>query len=50
MQHRSDNWESSVIQFKTNNPQRLPIVDVALRDVGSNAQEFAIAVGPVCFK
>lgn len=30
-------------------PQRLPILDVAIRDIGGKGQQFGIELGPVCF-
>jgi len=45
----SNNWSSTTIQYITDKPQRLPFVDVGLRDVGKPNQFFKIEVGPVCF-
>ncbi|XP_065370006.1 collagen alpha-1(I) chain-like [Calliphora vicina] len=46
---RSSTWEKTVIRYTTNKTQRLPIVDIAIRDVGKPYQEFSIELGPACF-
>ncbi|GFQ86218.1 hypothetical protein TNCT_224451, partial [Trichonephila clavata] len=39
----------SALKYETDKPQRLPVVDIAFRDIGSRNQEFGIDLGPVCF-
>lgn len=46
---RSDQWSHSLLQYKSEKPQRLPIVDVAPRDIGLKNQEFGLDIGPACF-
>ncbi|XP_065370004.1 collagen alpha-1(II) chain-like [Calliphora vicina] len=46
---RSSNWEKTIIIYTTDKPQRLPIVDIAIRDVGELNQQFRIELGPACF-
>lgn len=38
------------MRYTTEKASRLPIIDVAIRDIGRKDQEFAIEVGPVCFQ
>lgn len=47
--HRSTTWATTKISYTTNKPQRLPFVDIGLRDVGRPNQAFKIELGPVCF-
>lgn len=47
---RSDTWSKTEISYTTEKSTRLPIIDVAMRDIGSADQEFAIEVGSVCFQ
>lgn len=42
-------WSSTKIEYKTNKPQRLPFIDVGLRDVGESDQAFKIELSHVCF-
>lgn len=42
-------WQKTVIEYKTDKPQRLPVVDIAVHDVGTQDQEFGLTIGPVCF-
>lgn len=46
---RKNEWSHSLLQYKSQKPQRLPIVDVAPKDIGSKNQEFGIEIGPACF-
>lgn len=48
-QARQGTWSHSILQYKSKKPQRLPIVDVAPRDIGSKNQEFGLEIGPACF-
>lgn len=48
-QTRQDEWSSSTLQYKSEKPQRLPIVDVAPRDIGFKGQEFGLEIGAACF-
>lgn len=45
----SDTWEKTVIKYVSKKPQRLPIVDVGLRDIGKEGQSAFIQIGDVCF-
>ncbi|XP_046811584.1 collagen alpha-2(I) chain-like [Lucilia cuprina] len=46
---RSNNWDKSVLTYTTDKSQRLPIVDIAVRDIGNANQEFRIELGAACF-
>lgn len=46
---KSNSWSSTKIRYRTDKPQRLPFVDIGLRDVGREDQSFKVEVGPVCF-
>lgn len=46
---RSSTWSSTKIEYRTNKPQRLPFLDVGLRDVGKADQAFKIELSHVCF-
>lgn len=46
---RSDDWAKTVVQYKSDLTTRLPIIDVAVRDVQDEKQEFWIEIGPACF-
>lgn len=48
-QTKSASWSNTKIEYRTNKPQRLPFVDVGLRDVGQANQAFKIELGHVCF-
>lgn len=43
-------WSKTVIEYRTNKPSRLPILDIAPLDIGRADQEFGLDIGPVCFK
>merc|ERR1712223_1921230 len=47
--HESNTWATSVFSVKDTKPQRLPIVDVAIRDMGNPRKKFKIELGPVCY-
>lgn len=44
-----DTWARTVFQFKTEKTQRLPVVDIAMVDIGADNQAFGLEIGPVCF-
>ncbi|CAG2114878.1 unnamed protein product, partial [Medioppia subpectinata] len=48
-QKHNDQLDSTVIEYKTDKPQRLPLLDIAVRDIGGKDQEFGLELGPVCF-
>lgn len=48
-QYRSDTWSKTVISYTTEKAIRLPFVDVAVRDIGDENQQFFIELGPACF-
>uniref|UniRef100_A0A8C4QFK4 Collagen type II alpha 1 chain n=1 Tax=Eptatretus burgeri TaxID=7764 RepID=A0A8C4QFK4_EPTBU len=43
------NWEKTVLEYHTKKTSYLPIVDVAIMDIGGPDQEFSLDIGPVCF-
>jgi len=45
----SDKWAKTVIKYVSKKPQRLPIVDVGIRDIGKPDQSASIEIGDVCF-
>jgi len=47
--NKSNTWSSTKIRYATDKAQRLPFVDIGLRDVGDANQSFKIELGPVCF-
>jgi collagen type II alpha len=42
-------WGRTILSLKDIKPTRLPIVDVAIRDVGNNNQKFKLEIGQACF-
>ncbi|KYM93308.1 Collagen alpha-2(I) chain [Atta colombica] len=42
-------WGKTVVSYETDKPVRLPILDVALRDIGKPEQSFSIEIGPTCY-
>lgn len=42
-------WAKTVISYSTDKAMRLPVVDVAVRDVGAEDQSFWLEIGPVCY-
>lgn len=44
-----DVWRKTTVVYTTKKTERLPLVDVAVMDVGESNQQFGINVGPVCF-
>lgn len=42
-------WGKTVIEYRTQTPTRLPVVDLAPMDIGEADQEFGLDIGPVCF-
>lgn len=46
---RKTGWDKTVIEYRTDKPQRLPFVDLAAFDIGGENQEFGLEIGPVCF-
>lgn len=48
-QFKRSDWAKTVITYQTDKPQRLPILDVAVRDIGEEDQSFWLEIGPVCF-
>lgn len=49
-QHRTAHYGQSVLGYSTDKPMRLPIIDIAIRDVGETHQQFWIEIGAVCFQ
>lgn len=50
LQRKNNKWGKTIIEYRTNKPSRLPILDIAPLDIGGADQEFGVDVGPVCFK
>lgn len=48
-QYRSDSWSKTVISYTTEKSSRLPLTDVAVRDINEPGQKFWIEIGAVCF-
>lgn len=46
---RTDDWSRSVLSYTTDKATRLPIIDISIRDIGSEDQEFWVEIGAVCF-
>lgn len=49
-QKHTGEWSKTVIEYRTNKPSRLPILDIAPLDIGGADQEFGLDIGPVCFQ
>jgi hypothetical protein len=47
---KDNKWHKTVFEVDTTLGSRLPIVDIAVSDVGGEGQEFGIEVGPICFQ
>lgn len=47
--YKKNIWAKSILEYSTDKPQRLPIVDIGLRDIGDSGQEFYLEIGAVCF-
>lgn len=50
LQTYNGQWGKTVISYETDKPVRLPIIDVALRDIGKPDQSFSIEIGTVCYE
>ena len=48
-QHRKNEWSKTVMSYRTDKAIRLPVLDMAVKDVGKEGQSFWLEVGPVCF-
>jgi len=48
-QHEKREWAQTIISVEDTKPARLPIVDVAIKDIGKPRQKFKLEVGPVCY-
>ncbi|EDO48996.1 predicted protein [Nematostella vectensis] len=42
-------WRQTIITVDTSKPHRLPVLDVAVFDIGGQGEEFGLDIGPVCF-
>lgn len=49
-QTKKSEWGRTTLSYTSEKSLRLPITDVALRDIGRADQEFWLEVGMVCFK
>ncbi|KAG8284927.1 Collagen alpha-2(V) chain [Homalodisca vitripennis] len=43
-------WGRTTISYSTDKSLRLPITDIALRDIGKSDQSFWLEIGMACFK
>lgn len=48
-QHKSQDWARTIVEYETDKPGRLPLLDVAIRDVGRPQQMFRVEIGLACF-
>ena len=48
-QYKKKEWAQTVITVKNTKPSRLPIVDVAMKDIGRRGEKFKLEIGPVCY-
>ncbi|XP_033625444.1 uncharacterized protein LOC117288629 isoform X2 [Asterias rubens] len=48
-QEHDDVWRKTTIVYTTKKTERLPLVDVAMSDIGESNQQFGMTIGPVCF-
>ncbi|XP_065221018.1 collagen alpha-2(I) chain-like isoform X2 [Planococcus citri] len=48
-QYKRNEWLSAILNYRTDNPSRLPITDIAVRDVGRSEQSVFVEMGPICF-
>jgi hypothetical protein len=48
-QHENKEWALTVFSLKDAKPTRLPIVDIAVKDIGNKKQKFKIEIGQVCY-
>jgi len=48
-QYKADSWAKTVFEVRTEKTQRLPLLDIGVRDAGAAEQEFGLEIGPVCF-
>lgn len=49
-QYKKQEWAKTIVEYETDKPGRLPLLDVAVRDVGRPQQMFKIELGLACFK
>jgi len=47
--YKKKEWAQTVITVKNTKPSRLPIVDVAMKDIGRRGEKFKLEIGPVCY-
>lgn len=48
-QHKKSSWAKTIVEYSTDKPARLPLLDVAVRDLGRPNQMFKVELGLVCF-
>lgn len=48
-QYRQNKWTRTVFEITTDQPKRLPIIDIGPKDIGNDGQEFGLELGPACF-
>lgn len=49
LQVKNGQWGKTVLEINTKRTQSLPIMDIAVYDVGGSDQDFNIELGDVCF-
>lgn len=49
VQDRKSSWDQTMLTFKSDKPNRLPVVDIAPKDIGGRQQQFGLEIGPACF-
>lgn len=47
--HRKNEWSKTVMTYRTDKAIRLPVLDMAVKDVGKEGQSFWLEIGMVCF-
>lgn len=50
LQMKSNSWSKTIINYSTEKPTRLPIIDIAVRDIGTAEAEFSIEIGDICYR
>lgn len=50
LQTHEGEWGKTIISYDTDKPVRLPIIDVALRDIGKSDQSFYVEIGAACYE
>lgn len=48
-QVKDGSWHRTTLEVDTHKPHRLPVLDVAVFDIGDSGEEFGLEFGRVCF-